>query len=138
MADDGAVGGTGRGEELSASIGERLEAKERLGREAAEERRAGEVVQERTERKKADEREAVAAHLAATGASAPGWRAARDAARAGGRAEARRRDWTGRGLPAVGVALAAVGLLTGRRAYLVVALPLLAGVVALRRRAPLR
>jgi hypothetical protein len=133
MADQGS--GTGAGEPLTAPIGEQLRAKEHLEAEATAERVVDEQAQARTERHKAEERAAVAEHLAAAGAATPeGWREQREAARARGRAEARARDWGGRGLPLAGIALAIAGLASGRRLLVVIGLPLIAGALLLRNR----
>lgn len=137
MADDA---NTGTGDDLlAASIGEQLRTKEQLEREAQERRRASDRARARTERQKEEERAIVGEHLAAAGASSPeGWRRAREAARERGRIEARRRDWAGRGLPLVGIALALAGVALRRRALVYAGLPLLAAAAVLRNRLPRR
>jgi hypothetical protein len=82
------------GAPLTARLGEQLEEKERLETEHAAERAAGEVVERRVERKKAEERDAAIRH-ATPGAEEPlsaadAARRVRRAGRAGREATARR------------------------------------------------
>lgn len=55
------------GSPLTAQLGEQLEEKERLEAEHAAEREAGEVIERRVERKKAEEREAAVRHASPDG-----------------------------------------------------------------------
>lgn len=84
------------GAPLTARLGEQLEEKERLEAEHAAERAAGEVVERRVERKKAEERDAAVRH-ATPGADEPlsAADAARRVRRAGREATPRRggRRW---------------------------------------------
>lgn len=128
--------GPGREEPLSATIREQLRTKDELEALSAEERAAGEAGRQRVERQKEGERAEVARHLEAAGVAPAEWPAARSAAHARGRAEARLRDWGGRGLPLAGIALALLGFALGRRVLVAVGLPLLGGALLLRRRTP--
>lgn len=125
-------------ETLSASIGEQLQTKEKLEAEAGADRRVEEQAIRRTERRKVEEREEVASHLEAAGVTPARWSQRRAAARQRGRQEARLRDWGGSGLPLAGIALALLGISSGRKLLLAAGIPLLAGVLLLRRRLPVR
>jgi hypothetical protein len=130
---------TGPEERLTATVGERLGAKEDLERDVERERQAAEGARARLERRKGEERAAVEEHLEPVGGASPsGWRALRERARARGRSEARARDWGGRGLPIAGAALALAGIFFRRRALVLAGVPLLGGALLLRRRIPLR
>jgi hypothetical protein len=127
-----------RGETLSASVEEQLQTKERLESEARADRRVDEQAMQRTEHRKAEEREEVARHLRDSGATPSDWARDRAAARRKGRDEALLRDWGGRGLPIAGVALALLGIVTGRKLLFAAGVPLILGVLLLRNRLPVR
>jgi hypothetical protein len=125
------------GEPLAAPIGEQLRTKDQLDAEAEAARRADAQAQRRTERRKEEERAEVARHLG-DAAEPAGWAHLRAAAAERGREQALLRDWGGRGLPLTGIALALLGVATGRRWLVWAGLPLVAGVLLLRNRLPAR
>jgi preprotein translocase subunit SecF len=122
MADEGFTGTEDK--PLAAPITERLRAKSDLEREADEAKAADEHTHDRVERRKAEERQAVAQHLAPFGADTPeGWHARREAARSaplGARAGKSRRRGA---FPVMPVVAALAVLVLPRRLRWMVALP---------------